>query len=503
MRQFQRFVGFLSNQLCKTIRDPSRLVFIPLSTKKDWLCRYPWFLSLLIFALPHRWMKRGAGKEFCKAVGYDLLQRDYPELAWRCLEPSLSSAQVSTDEYIMGAICLYHGLGCFERAMSLLEKASSQAKTEQEHLGVNGNMPRVLDNVWARHIGHIATIDYVIKRGMLEGRELGDTAIYLPAGSKVANPFLFKLVTSNLKLFEEPSELPFDARAVQAIHYDYLAPPTETGETGYFWNVAGKVYDRWDDEGREALFHLPPDIGKRGRDVLENAGVPPNAWFVALHVREARINADVPGIHNILNSDISTYVTGISEITKRGGWVIRMGDPGMVRMPALPNVIDYCHSDFRSDWMDIFLLTTCRFMLASASGPALIPPIFGVPALLTNWWPPAQRPWHASDIFIPKLIMKADEDRHLTLSEMLQEPFAWCHSRRYLAKNKISVHDASAELIAGAVRQMLDRMSGEFAAVSKFQEELARADRIYRAHGIPGKAQFADSYVEQYRHLIK
>ena len=87
------------------------------------------------------------------------------------------------------------------------------------------------------------------------------------------------------------------------------------------------------------------------------------AWFVPLHVREGTYDGRRAGLHGIHNAEMATYLPAIAEITRRGGWVIRMGDPGMSRMPPLPNVIDYCHSDLRADWMDIFIATQGRFML--------------------------------------------------------------------------------------------------------------------------------------------
>ena len=99
-------------------------------------------------------------------------------------------------------------------------------------------------------------------------------------------------------------------------------------------------------------------------------------------------------------------------------------------------MIDYGRSDMRSDWMDIFLLARSRFVLGSASGPIFVPPLYGVPCVLTNWWPPGMRPWHASDIYIPKLPKRAADAAYLTLSETLREPVSYCHSLRHLAKHE-------------------------------------------------------------------
>ena len=89
--------------------------------------------------------------------------------------------------------------------------------------------------------------------------------------------------------------------------------------------------------------------------MLHAAGVPKGAWFVALHVREGKWDRTKTGAFGVVNAEIGTYLSAITAITRRGGWVVRMGDPGMQPMPPVPNVLDYCHSDIRADWMDIFI----------------------------------------------------------------------------------------------------------------------------------------------------
>ena len=197
----------------------------------------------------------------------------------------------------------------------------------------------------------------------------------------------------------------------------------------FFWELASSVHQRWRKEGRGPLLELPPDVAARGWALLQAAGVPRGAWFVALHVRDITWKGLNAGMQAIRNADTAAYLPAIAEITDRGGYVVRMGDPDAPPMPALANVIDYCCSDMRSDWMDIFLIARSRFMLGSASGPSFVPPLYGVPAVLTNWWPPACGRGMRQDIYIPKLPKRVADGAYLTLSETLRRagvllPFA-------------------------------------------------------------------------------
>ena len=497
----------ISAQISKTIARPARLFYVPFNYLRAYLVRlmvrHPGLVRPILSILPESWIATPEGKAFCDGIASDLFQADHPVPAWLCMECSIRAGNVTTDEYLMGAMCLYHGLGRFREAMSLLERANALGIAEAEKRKLSNIRYRVLDNVWARHIGHTATLDYVVRLGALEGRERTDTILYLPPGSKVANPYLLQQLAGQLRVVDNAANLPFDPASVQALHYNYLAPRLPDGTTAYFWDLAGKTYERWCEQGRRPLLKLPVETIERGWAALHAAGVPQDAWFVALHVREAKWDERSTGAHGVLNANIETYMPAIAEITRRGGWVIRMGDPSMKPLLALPNVIDYCHSPLRADWMDIFLATQCRFMLGTSSGPAVIPGVYGVPMLLTNWWPPAQRPWHASDIFIPKMMRRLTDGKYLTLNETLTEPFSYGHSRRYLAEEKkVVVEDNEPDVILAAVEEMLARLEADPAVSADIVDLRTRSDQIYRSHGAFGMGQLAGQFLRRHCDLI-
>ncbi len=505
-----RITDFALSQVEKTVARPSRLVTMPWSHFSAWLrrrfvslmLRVPRLVPLFLPLLPERWTSGANGRLFLVALGHGLFQNDRPKEAWPCLDRLIRAGHTTTDDYLLATMCLYHGLGRFRDAMSLFIRANEGGRAEAQRCGLEKMPFRVLDDVWARHIGHTATIDYVLKLGILEGRDPQDTIWYVPRGSKIANRFLLEQVAAHLRFVDDPADLPFSPAAVQALHFDYLGPRLSDGTTGYFWQVASDTFGRWEKESRAPLFSLPAEIKERGWDALHRAGMPRDAWFVALHVREGTYDGRHAGMHGVHNAKLASYFPAIAEITRRGGWVIRMGDPSMTPLPPLSNVIDYCHSDWRGDWMDIFIAAACRFMLGSGSGPVFIPPIYGVPSVITNWWPPAHRPLHTFDIFVPKLVRQLGQGRYLTLSESLQEPFSYCHSSRYLAEHGVYVEDADAELIRAAAAEMLDRLDGTLQQSSEVSDLQLCADQIYQAHGGFGSSPMAADFIRRYADLI-
>jgi putative glycosyltransferase (TIGR04372 family) len=499
--RLDRWVAMIGNQARRTLRQPSRLLFIPFGylILSRWRNAALWFLRGLSKYLP----RRVGPKQLYFVAGHQLLQLNRPEEAWQCLEQCLRYSR-DPAHYFLSAICLYHGLGRFSDALSLLRKANDLRIAQARKLGVGNGPLRVLDEIWARHIGHTAALDYIVKLGILEGRPRDETILYLPSTAHVANRFLLEQFKPHLKLVERPSDLPFAEAAVAALRFDYLGPRTPEGPTVYFWELAASTYQRWHAEGRAPLLTFPTDTDARGWQALRGAGVPAGAWFVALHVRSGAWKRHHLGLHQVLNAAIASYLPAIAEITRRGGWVIRMGDASMAPLPPMAHVIDYCHSDLRADWMDVFLAARCRFMLGTSSGPAYLPPLYGVSSVLTNWWPPGQPPWHPSDLFIPKLLRRIDDGRYLTLRETLAEPFSFCHSADYLRRTqRVEVVDNDAEVIQAAVAEMLDRLDG-IATVDPAVERLReQADRIYNTCGCHGMGGLASGFVCAHAALIQ
>jgi putative glycosyltransferase (TIGR04372 family) len=493
---------FLIDQASKTIARPSRLFFVPLRYVVLTLLRFPGLLPLVQAIFPERWNERESLKAFRVSVAEYLFQQDRSAEALHYLDVSQRNARPSIDENLVRGMCLYQGFGRFNDAVALWARANECGLEEAQRLGLSTLRVRVLDSAWARHIGDTAMLDYVIKLGVLEGRGREDTILYLPRGSRIANRFLLRQIATLLHLVEDPADLPFDASALQALHYDLLCPRLPDGTTTYIWEIAAKTYRTWHREQRKPMLTLPTETEVRGWAALQKAGMPRGAWFVALHVREGKWNGRDPGLRGgTLNADPTTYLPAAAEITRRGGWVVRMGDPGMRPMPPLPSVFDYCHSDARADWMDIFIAARCRFMIGTSSGPAYIPPLYGVPCVLTNWWPTAQRPWHASDLFIPKM-MRRQDGSYLTLDETLREPFSYCHSRRFLADLGVQVEDNEPEIIRGAVEEMLTRLDGKATPDTGIEALRQRADLIYQSNDAFGGAALARDFLRRYDGFI-
>ena len=402
------------------------------------------------------------------------------------------------NHFFWAAEIFYHGLGRLEPALALWSRADEMERKQSSSFDKAFMKYQVIDDYWALAIGHISQLDYLIKKNILEGRNLQETIFYSSPNGKIGNRFMMEQWRPYLRLVRRPEDLPFPEQAMRALRYPLYAPRESDGTVHYFWTIAAKVYRRWQEEGRGPLLTFPQPFVERGRAVLERAGLPRDAWFVCIHVREGGYHAHDKGMHAVRNANITDYLPAIEEITRRGGWVIRMGDPSMRPLPDMPNVFDYCHSNFRPDWMDIFLAAKCRFFIGTSSGITYVSHDYGVPSVLTNWWPSVQRPWMASDIFIPKLCKHMADGRYLTLAESLKEPFGYSDHLGHLEEHHgVTVEDNNPEDIRAAVVEMLDRLDG--AAVYNDEDLALRADAhlVYERGNAIGSATLARDFLKE------
>jgi len=250
------------------------------------------------------------------------------------------------------------------------------------------------------------------------------------------------------------------------------------------------LQQEWEAQRRGPLLTLADAQRQRGRTALSRHGVPHDAWFVCLHVREGGFAYESErGKHEARNADVLTYLPAIRAVTERGGWVIRLGHPTVKPLPELPQVIDYARSPLKADWMDVFLIADCRFLVTTDSGPCHMPVSFGVPAVVTNAYPASARPWSGGDLYIPKLLRSQVEERELSFRELFDPPFYDKPVGNILQGLRIAVVDNSPDEIREVVLEMLDRLDGRLAYDAADDALQRRVDTLdgHDSYGVGGR----------------
>ena len=160
----------------------------------------------------------------------------------------------------------------------------------------------------------------------------------------------------------------------------------------------------------------------------------------------------------------------MERITKAGGWVFRMGDPTMTRLPKMNQVIDYAHSPLRSDLLDVFLLATSKFCVGTSSGPMRVAGFFGVPVILSNNI--LHAPYYSlktRDLYLPKKIKKITDNKNIKLQEMIKLPLS-LYEYGYQYKNLgLYLVENSPEEIDFTVKEMMERFNGSTIDLNNYQ----------------------------------
>jgi putative glycosyltransferase (TIGR04372 family) len=400
-------------------------------------------------------------------------------------------------------VALHHGLGRLDEAVFWWRAAVRFSRFIIQNYDVPDLCDvQIYDNFWSTHIGHTAILGVMIKRHILSGEI--DKKRYLIRAPKqsIGNAYLVEQMGRFVTLIDDTAQFPFPKEYAPAFGKFFWIDNCLSGPATYAWQVLAEVSRAWEDNGLGPLLAFSDaelESIKRRRTAL---GVPSDSWHVCLHVRGSGYKLQHDDLHAALNADIRTYDAAIAAVVERGAWVIRMGDPSMPKLPAMKNVIDYAHSPKRSPEMDILLAGTCRFFIGTSSGPLYVPALYGIPSVITNWFPTGTRPLSSGDLFIPKLHWYDNEEEFAPFDESMSQPLGHIHALPVLAEIGVSLRPNLREELRDLVEEMLDRLDGgaEYTAedqqLQSYFEKVALQSRSY------GNARVGRDFLRKYQCLL-
>lgn len=405
--------------------------------------------------------------------------------------PRFSELRIS---YVRTVGILRFMQGKMRDAMPCFAEVAETKRVLRSRRGVPKNV-RILADSWFVALGHVAMIDFLLKKQRL-GWEEPATVFFSTRAWRTAPgqtvlrelehlgvllrwPDDAKTTFDQIVDFQNragggavalPSALePRRLRTWDCLETDERAALVEEfwessfpdGEGLPYAHAAAKIQNRWEAENRPPLFARREEADASRWALRRQLGIPEDAWYACLHVRQG-------GFHHRWNrlweqardADILTYSLAIRAIVERGGHVVRMGDPSMPPLPPLDGAIDYAHSTLKCEYADILLLGGARLFVGTNSGLSVVPGIHGVPCVLTNWVPIGLPNWFGRDLMIPKLLRYRGARDLVTLDEMLGTDLGYVQNPRNLPAG-LEFVDNTPEELAAVVSQMLCELAGE------------------------------------------
>ena len=136
-----------------------------------------------------------------------------------------------------------------------------------------------------------------------------------------------------------------------------------------------------------------------------------------------------------------------------------------------PGIIDYAENGKRSDFMDIYLSSKCRFFLGTDSGMLIFLEMFKRPIVSVNLPRlPFISTWTHTSLVIPKKVYSKKEGWLLKFSELLEFLIIPCNP--LIIKHLEFIENTSEEITAVAL-EMDDRLNGIW-ETNEEDEELQR-----------------------------
>ena len=229
------------------------------------------------------------------------------------------------------------------------------------------------------------------------------------------------------------------------------------------------IYNLFDKFDSHISFTEDEEI--EGKKILEDFGLPRDAKFVCLIVRDAgyldryleKGNLKRWNYHNYRNGNIDRYVMAAEELASRGYYVFRMGIN--VEKPlksANARIIDYANSEIRSDFMDIYLGAKCSFCISSACGFDAIPAIFRRPIAFVVV--PIGFCFASSEKFLllTKHHINKLTKKELSISEIFSSNVGASFSSEEFENNNVELQENTPEEIRDLVIEMDDRIKGNW-----------------------------------------
>lgn len=205
----------------------------------------------------------------------------------------------------------------------------------------------------------------------------------------------------------------------------------------------------------------------RGESELRNLGVPSNAHFICLNVRDSAYlesqfkDADF-SYHNYRDCNIENFILVAETLADLGFYVIRMG--AKVRRPiesCHPRVIDYAMSTKRNDFMDIYLGAKCYFAISTSTGWDAIPYIFRRPICYVDMMPLGySMSFVSGNLIIFKKLIKVASGKMLSVSEIFNSGLGFSLDGREYESKGVKVVENTPEEICDVAVEMLDRLNG-------------------------------------------
>ena len=324
-------------------------------------------------------------------------------------------------------------------------------------------------------LGNSYAIENLIRANSLGLRKKKNILMFVKKNEKFRNNCLTKYFSKYINIIRE-DDTNLEIKNFSSLLALPLGLCLPTDNECLFLDAAANRCESKEEESKKKnyIFSLDEKDLENGKKSLKKFGLPDDAWYVTLHIRQVgyRNETKENTKENFRNSNPDNYIKAIKRITDAGGWVFRMGDSSMTPLPKMNQLIDYANSSLKSDSLDIFLGATSKFCIGTDAGYLRIPRFFGVPVILTNCSTSIiYYSLKKNDLYLPRLIKKKINNESINLNQMMTSPLALYVSDDNFKKSGLYTIENSPEEIDSAVIQMMQSIENKQTNNSEYKKQ--------------------------------
>jgi putative glycosyltransferase (TIGR04372 family) len=252
-----------------------------------------------------------------------------------------------------------------------------------------------------------------------------------------------------------------------------------------------------------------PDEIEKGNRILEQMGVDfKKVEFVCIFARDDAYLKNFDPFFNwdyqkARNADIDNLVETAKYLIEKGFVVIRVGS--IVNKPinfSHKKMIDYPYTEHHSDFMDIFLLANCKFVISSGcSGLTDVAAISDKPMLTVNIGEFGYAPITKNRLYIPKKYKYINTNNYLHFKDAVNLGVFWYNP----AALGLEAEENCPQEILEATKEMLDRLENRFIHFPESESLMQAYHKVRNGSGTyasPNKTPIGNAWLKKNQDLF-
>jgi putative glycosyltransferase (TIGR04372 family) len=258
-------------------------------------------------------------------------------------------------------------------------------------------------------------------------------------------------------------------------------------------------------------FSTTLNFKKNGEELLKKMQISETSPIVCFYVRDEMygektfpyLNQD---FSKYRNSNIDDFLPAMEYLASQGFTVIRMGREGKQQVfSENPKIIDYCFSDYKSDFADFFITSKAEFAVCTDTGMTHLPLFFRKPIGIANIV-------GMHGLLHTKMVRYVTFKRYfdkvkmrkLALSEILSSELVDFKDNRKFVEANIKFIDSSPEELVGLAQDMMfNTQSPHLSSYSNSEQDNKFQDFVSMKRGIKMWSRISNSWLKNNQDFLE